>query len=259
MAALPFTKYQGTGNDFIMVDNRNRTIDPEDLELVRKLCHRKFGIGADGFILIENHVNHDFEMIYYNPDGSKSLCGNGSRCAVMFAHSLGLIGEQTIFQTIEGPLYAFIDHHVVHLKMPDVDEVRTTEKQDFFVDTGSPHYVCFVKDIDSLDVYRTGKEIRDSVEFQPHGTNVNFVQWEDPGNITVRTFERGVEDETLSCGTGVTASALVTGKELDQGKINIRTKGGELSVSFEKNREGKFSNIYLIGPAKEVFTGIIEI
>ncbi len=259
MIDLKFSKYQGTGNDFIMIDNRNGVFDQNQNELIGRLCNRKFGIGSDGMILIEDHSDYDFEMIYINPDGSKSLCGNGSRCAVMFAHNLGLIELETTFLTIEGPLHAFIDNELVHLSMPDVTTIRSTQDQDFFLNTGSPHYVRFVENVDRYDVFRKGKKIRESKEFMPDGTNVNFVQLQNNGKIFVRTYERGVENETLSCGTGVTASALVTGRNSKKGKVDIVTLGGNLTVRFEQVQEGVFKNIFLIGPAEKVFEGTVLI
>ena len=259
MKNIKFSKYQGTGNDFVMIDNRKSIIDINDFQLISRLCNRKFGIGSDGLILIQDHPKYDFEMVYINPDGSQSLCGNGSRCAVMFANELGLIKNETTFLTIEGPLRAIIKEKNVHLKMPDVNGIKITQKDDLFINTGSPHYVRFVKDVHSIDVNHTGRNIRNSKEFEPEGTNVNFVEFENDNNIFVRTFERGVENETLSCGTGVTASALATGQEMKSGKINIKTRGGGLTVEFEQVDKGKFQDIYLIGPAEKVFDGQIEI
>ena len=256
---LKFSKYQGTGNDFVMIDNRNGIFDQNDIDLVARLCHRKFGIGSDGLILIEDHPEYDFEMIYINPDGSKSLCGNGSRCAVRFAHDLNLISHETTFLTIEGPLHAFMQNKLVHLRMPDVTDLLITEKRDLFLNTGSPHYVRFVENVKDYNVIQTGKEIRESYEFAPGGTNVNFVQPKNDGGIFVRTYERGVENETLSCGTGVTASALVYGRNHEKGEVKITTLGGELTVRFEQVRDGEFQNIYLIGPAEKVFEGIAEV
>jgi diaminopimelate epimerase len=252
---LKFSKYQGTGNDFVMIDNRNGIFDHENHELIARLCNRKFGIGSDGLILIEDHSEHDFEIIYINPDGSKSLCGNGSRCAVMFAHDINMIDYETTFLTIEGPLQAHIENKLVHLRMPDVTDIKVTEKEDLYLNTGSPHYVRFVENVESYNVLDTGKEIRQSTEFAPEGTNVNFVQLKNKGEIFVRTYERGVENETLSCGTGVTASALAFGKNSKKGEVKIMTLGGELTVRFDQFREGEFQNIYLIGPAEKVFEG----
>ena len=259
MKKINFSKYQGTGNDFVMIDNRKSVVDKNDFQLISRLCDRRFGIGSDGLILIEDHPQYDFEMIYINPDGTQSLCGNGSRCAVMFANEIGLIKNDTTFLTIEGPLHAIIKDKNVHLKMPDVDGIKTTAMDDLFVNTGSPHYVRFVKDVQHVDVEQTGRTIRNSEEFKPMGTNVNFVEKESGNEIFVRTFERGVENETLSCGTGVTASALATGREMKSGKINITTLGGKLAVAFEQVDKDKFKDVYLIGPAEKVFNGQIEI
>lgn len=256
---LKFSKYQGTGNDFIMIDNRDGVFDQNQKETIGRLCNRKFGIGSDGMILIEDHSDYDFEMIYINPDGTKSLCGNGSRCAVMFAHHLGLIEHKTTFLTIEGPLHAFIDAELVHLSMPDVAAIRSTQDQGLFLNTGSPHYVRFVDNIDQYDVFRNGKKIRESKEFMPDGTNANFVQLQDNGKIFVRTYERGVENETLSCGTGVTASALAAGRNSKRGEVDIMTLGGNLRVRFEQVHNGVFKNIFLIGPAEKVFEGTVRI
>lgn len=256
---LKFSKYQGTGNDFVMIDNRNGIFEDNQFDLIGKLCDRKFGIGSDGLILIEDHSDYDFEMIYINPDGSKSLCGNGSRCAVMFAHDLGIIKHETTFLTIEGPLKAIIVKELVHLGMPDVTTIESTQDQDIFLNTGSPHYVRFVENVKLYDVLQNGKRIRESDEFMPDGTNVNFVQLKDNGKIFVRTFERGVENETLSCGTGVTASALAAGKNNKNGEVDITTLGGNLTVRFEQVQDGVFKNIFLIGPAVKVFEGSILI
>jgi diaminopimelate epimerase len=258
MTIISFEKYQGTGNDFIMIDNRGHHFPVEELSLISSLCHRKFGIGADGLILVQGHEIYDFEMIYYNPDGTQSLCGNGSRCAVMFSHALGIIQDKTTFLTIEGPLFAEIRDSRVHLKMPDVKGVFY-HQEDLFLNTGSPHYVRFVPDADKVDVYHSGKEIRYSQKFHPAGTNVNFVQKTGKGSLYVRTYERGVENETLSCGTGVTASALALGLNENQDYVFIKTRGGDLEVSFKSDGFGIFTDIFLIGPAEKIFTGQIEI
>lgn len=258
MRVVNFEKYQGTGNDFIMIDNRDLIFPADDRSLIGSLCHRKFGIGADGLILIQNHPAYDFEMIYYNPDGTQSLCGNGSRCAVRFSQALGIIQKSTTFKTIEGPLYAEIRNQRVHLKMPDVKGMDYFG-EDLFINTGSPHYVRFVSDAERTDVYQEGKSIRYSSDFHPLGTNVNFVQKTGKQTIYVRTYERGVEDETLSCGTGVTASALAVGSREGKDHIYIRTRGGDLEVSFKQAGNGVFKDIYLIGPAEKVFSGRVEI
>lgn len=255
MGAVSFHKYQGTGNDFVMIDDREEQFPLHDLDLVARLCHRKFGIGADGVILIRNHAQYDFEMIYFNPDGSQSLCGNGSRCAVMFARHLGIIQDRVEFLAIDGPHQAFIDDQLVHLKMSDVPNIERTQ-QDYFVDTGSPHHVLFVEDVSNTAVHEQGRAIRNAPQYQPHGTNVNFVETKDD-HLKVRTYERGVEDETLSCGTGVTAVALVSSLKGFNSPVSLETAGGELKVSFSPTDNG-FADIYLIGPARAVFSGTFD-
>jgi diaminopimelate epimerase len=257
MPDIQFEKYQGTGNDFIMIDNRQSVFDKTDVDLIKQLCHRKFGIGADGLIFIEDHEKHDFNMIYFNPDGTQSLCGNGSRCAVKYANSLGMIGDEAVFLTVDGALNAYLRDNMVYLKMPDV-KGYSLHAQDYFIDTGSPHYIQFVDHVEILDVYKRGKDIRYRTEFQPDGTNVNFVEKKADDHIYVRTYERGVEDETLSCGTGVTAAALATGIKKEKGSVVIETRGGNLRVDFESDGEGGFRQIFLIGPAEKVFEGKID-
>jgi diaminopimelate epimerase len=199
-------------------------------------------------------------MVYYNPDGSQSLCGNGSRCAVKFAMALGIVGLETTFLTIEGPLFAKVRGDLIQLRMPDVERISPAMQNGLFLHTGSPHFVRFVDNVHGINVYKEGKALRYHKEFSPGGTNVNFVQWEaKPDRIIVRTYERGVENETLSCGTGVTASALATGSEMTSGKIHIKTLGGNLEVWFEQVEKGVFRNIYLIGPAEKVFEGTVDV
>jgi diaminopimelate epimerase len=256
---LAFNKYQGAGNDFIIIDNRNNIFNPEDSRLINKLCDRKFGIGADGLILIMEKQGFDFEMVYFNSDGFEgSLCGNGGRCAADFAIRSGIAGKKITFSAVDGIHNAVLEDGLIRLKMNDVDHFRLVNGN-YFINTGSPHYVIFTQELEDLDVYNEGKKIRYSKEFLPEGTNVNFVEPEKNG-IYVRTFERGVEDETLSCGTGVTASAIasvLTGHFV-RGPINVRTKGGNLCVEFDTEDE-KITNIWLCGPATFVFEGKIEI
>jgi len=250
---LHFTKYQGTGNDFIMIDDRNGVF-PNNKDLIPSMCDRKMGIGADGLILIRNHNTLDFKMVYFNADGSQSMCGNGSRCAVNFADSLGLI------LSTDGPHHAFLtDDKEVELKLADVNNIEKYQDNDLFINTGSPHHIRFVDNVEDYNVYGKGKEIRENEQLYPQGTNVNFVEKTGDQQIFVRTFERGVEDETLSCGTGVTAASIAANTLDMPSPVQIKTLGGNLQVKFDRQETSKFTNIFLIGPAKEVFTGEIEI
>lgn len=254
---LTFHKYQGTGNDFVMIDDREKKFPMADTSLIEHLCDRKMGVGADGVILIQNHPELDFRMIYFNPDGSQSLCGNGSRCAIAFANALGIIENKTTFKTTDGIHDAFIEEDIIHFHLHDVHEIARKEAH-WFINTGSPHHVQVVDNLDDLDIITTGSEIRYSSAYSPVGTNVNFVETSRDG-IKVRTYERGVENETLSCGTGVTACALAASFLNYSSPVHVSTKGGALTVSFEKENDQSFKNIYLAGPAKKVFEGRIEI
>lgn len=249
-----FYKYQGTGNDFIMIDDRVENFPEQDLQLVQNLCDRKFGIGADGLILIRNKEGYDFEMIYFNADGSQSMCGNGARCAVAFSKFLGIISDQTSFMAIDGPHTANIADELISLEMSPVNSLSNAG-QDYFVNTGSPHHVRFVEDVIAYPVVEAGKAIRYSEAYQPKGTNVNFITPISENEIHVRTYERGVEDETLSCGTGVTACALVYGYQNELNEVKIKTPGGNLSVNFTSAADGSFQNIILTGPAQQVYQG----
>ena len=257
MASISFYKYQGTGNDFVMIDNRENIFDKSNIKLVTELCDRRFGIGADGVILIENSSRSDFEMVYFNPDGSQSLCGNGSRCAVMFAQFLGMINLETNFMAIDGEHYARIENGNVHLKMHDVETYEIISN-DFLIDTGSPHYIQFVEHVNAIDPVIEGRKIRYSERFKEKGVNVNFLEKIDDHKVKIRTYERGVENETLSCGTGCTAAALSMAIDNDISSVGLQAMGGDLRVDFQKEN-GRFTNIYLIGPAKQVFQGQIEI
>lgn len=254
---LAFYKYQGTGNDFIVVDDRQKNLGNYSNEFVQKLCDRCLGIGADGFIVLRDHSEYDFEMIYHNADGSQSLCGNGSRCAIHLAQQLGMIDREAYFLTTDGMHQAYIQDDLIHVKMHDVIEIKKIS-EGYWLNTGSPHYVAYEKDLDSLDVYQQGKKIRNSEPFQKEGVNVNFVQRKDDGTLAMRTYERGVEAETLSCGTGATAVALVASLEGSTSPVTINAKGGQLQVSFTKNSEQHFQDIYLIGPAQQVYQGTID-
>ncbi|RZS92632.1 diaminopimelate epimerase [Aquimarina brevivitae] len=257
---LPFYKYQGTGNDFVIIDNRQLVLSKNDTKLIKRLCDRKFGIGADGLMLLELPENDidDFKMVYFNADGNESsMCGNGGRCLVAFAAKLGVIAHSAHFSAIDGRHYAEISNEVVRLQMQDVEEIKESDSHQF-LNTGSPHHVALVENLTEYDVKTQGKKIRYGAPYYENGTNVNFVQQRDHAAFAVRTYERGVEDETLSCGTGVTAVALAMFSKglTDSNQVMIETPGGELSVSFEKSETG-FKNIFLTGPATFVFKGEI--
>jgi diaminopimelate epimerase len=259
MMILTFNKYQGTGNDFIIIDNRDSRFNSSDTKLINRLCDRRFGIGADGLILISNHRELDFEMKYFNSDGNLgSMCGNGGRCTAHFAFSSGIAGRNQRFLAFDGIHEAVVEKEIVRLQMGDVFKPELVENN-YFINTGSPHYVIFTENIDKTDVAVEGKKIRNSPLFAPGGTNVNFVELTSDG-IYVRTFERGVEDETLSCGTGVTASAIasVLNGHFDTKTVSVRTRGGNLSVSL-KTSGNSISDIWLCGPATFVFKGEIEV
>lgn len=254
---IKFSKYHGTGNDFIIIDNRSFEINPKK-EWIAKLCHRRFGIGADGLMLLEKSANFDFSMKYYNADGNEgTMCGNGGRCIVAFAHSLGIIKKFTKFTAIDGEHSAeILDNNnngfIIDLKMQDVQGTKICDDY-YFINTGSPHYVGFVENLEKFDVFNEGRKIRHSKEFMPEGTNVNFVEINGE-NIFVRTYERGVEDETYSCGTGVTASSIAFYLKENKVVKNILTRGGKLSVKFKKIKNS-FTNIHLIGATSLVFIG----
>ncbi|WP_057937020.1 diaminopimelate epimerase [Algoriphagus resistens] len=255
---ISFYKYQGTGNDFVMIDDRELKFDEKDLSLVSKLCDRKFGVGADGLILIRDHKEFDFEMIYFNADGSQSMCGNGARCAVAFSAFLGIVKTETNFLAIDGAHEAIIGSDVVQLKMGDVDRVET-KNEDYFVNTGSPHHIRFVDNIQDYPIFAEGKKVRYDQEYAPSGTNVNFVEKVGDDEIYVRTYERGVEDETLSCGTGVTAAAIAFGKDQEKATVKIQTLGGQLSVKFQAVGNNGYKEVWLIGPAEQVYSGKITV
>lgn len=254
---MEFFKYQGTGNDFVMVDNRNLQF-PKDRILIEKCCDRRFGIGGDGLILLENHPTLDFKMIYYNSDGRESsMCGNGGRCIIAFANFLEIFKTKTKFEAIDGLHEGEIKNGLVKLKMSDVAEIKKIEG-DFELNTGSPHYIKMVENVENFDVFTNGSAIRNSERYKAEGINVNFVQKIAADQIFVRTFERGVEDETFSCGTGVTAAALVMLKNSDLDAVNIKTLGGNLKITAVKDGES-FKNIWLEGPAQQVFKGKIKL
>lgn len=262
MKPIHFYKYQGTGNDFIMIDNRSNFFPKNDAKLISFLCNRHFGIGSDGLILIENAENYDFRMVFFNPDASQSMCGNGGRCSVAFAHKLGIIEKNTTFVAIDGEHQAqVLENEKISIKMLDVSKIETS-RNFTRLNTGSPHQVEICKNLENFDVKSEGAKIR--FKHSTEGINVNFVEPVKDNIFKVRTYERGVEDETFSCGTGATAVAIAMHKtkKTEQNEIILQTKGGELSVSFEVNNKllglkKEYQNVYLTGGAKLIFEGEI--
>ena len=254
---VEFYKYHGTGNDFVLIDNRSLFFDKNNTELISKICSRHFGVGADGLILLENDNLYDFKMIYFNSDGKQtSMCGNGGRCIISFAKKLNIIDDKANFMAIDGLHEGIINDNIIKIKMNTVSEIQNINTG-FLLDTGSPHFVKFCDSIDNINVFEFGRELRNNKEISEDGVNINFTEVIDNSSIKVRTYERGVENETLSCGTGVIASALSAYKKglVDTNRIKINTLGGELFVSFEFNNI--YKNIWLEGPAIEVYKGQI--
>lgn len=262
MQKVYFHKYQATGNDFVLVDNRDLVFDGSNISLIAAICHRRFGIGADGLILLEPSSRHLFTMRYYNSDGREaSMCGNGGRCISAFAHKLGLaeLHSRFRFEAVDGEHEAEVKEGSVTLKISDVDRVDEFE-DGYFMNTGSPHLIRFVDNPSAVDVAAEGARWRNDPRFSPDGTNVNFVRRASRTIVPMRTFERGVEAETLSCGTGAVASAIAVSLKTGTGNLfNMQVPGGELTVSFDKSGGNNFYNIWLTGPAIEVFEGTMEI
>ena len=257
---LTFEKYQGAGNDFIIIDNRKNILDTADRERIKQICDRRFGVGADGLMMLYDHKEMDFEMKYFNSDGNEgTMCGNGGRCIVMFAKKIKLIKHKARFLTSDGVHTAEISDTTVRLRMNNVNTIRKLGDS-YFIDTGSPHYVTFTNDIDNFDVFNEGRKLRNNQQFKPNGTNVNFVKVQTDG-LSVRTYERGVENETLSCGTGVVAAAIVTvySGQIDSDNVQVKTRGGIMNVCFSTTEKGIFTDIVLGGPAIFVFKGKIKI
>ena len=258
---IEFYKYQGTGNDFVILENRDNRYGKITAAQVKQICNRRFGIGSDGLMLLSNDAALDFKMIYYNADGNESsMCGNGGRCLVKFAKNQGMHKSTYQFMAIDGQHEADIDMHgIVRLKMQDVNKVEYHSGY-AILNTGSPHFVKFANNVEDIDVVETGREIRYSKQFEKEGINVNFTETTDEDGIFVRTYERGVEDETLSCGSGVTASALMNAhNEKGFNRVEIKTPGGHLSVEYDKIDDEHFENIWLCGPAEFVYKGEIEL
>ena len=257
---IHFYKYQGAGNDFIMVDNRSAFFPKNNVELIHNLCDRRFGIGADGLILLESSEKQDFTMIYYNADGKEgSMCGNGGRCIVAFAKKLAIIGDETTFEATDGLHYAKIENDLINLQMADIENIEIYDTHTF-LNTGSPHHVKFCNAVAPLNVVELGSKIRYGAPYFEEGTNVNFVEQISDNSFRVRTYERGVEGETLACGTGVTAVAIAankTNRTADE-KIYIEVLGGNLEVSFKKV-DNTYIKVFLKGPAQFVFEGNINV
>lgn len=258
---LEFYKYQGTGNDFVMIDNRSNSFPKENTQLVAHLCDRRFGIGADGLILLDTDAATDFRMVYYNSDGNlSSMCGNGGRCLVAFAKKLNVIQNETTFMATDGLHYATVGADgIVSLQMIDVAEIKNTPDYSF-LNTGSPHHVQLVTDLEHYNIKENGAAIRYGDLYGQQGSNVNFVKKIDDATFSLRTYERGVEDETLACGTGATAVAIAMNAigQTDLNTIHLNVEGGKLAVSFDIE-DGKYTNVFLKGPAEFVFKGTIQI
>lgn len=252
-----FTKYQGTGNDFILIDDRSQSF-PQSTKVITQLCDRRFGIGADGLILIQNHASLDYQMVYFNSDGSQSLCGNGSRCGFAFAKELGIVKSFATFETTDGIHQIKEEDGRIHFELFDVASPQKINDTEAYINTGSPHFIKLVDNVREVDVIENGREIRHSPTYSSqNGTNVNFAQLLQD-RVKIRTYERGVESETLSCGTGATAVGLLAGLMGYTSPVQIETEGGELTVSY-KYKDNKFAEIWLAGPAEKVFEGSVTI
>jgi diaminopimelate epimerase len=262
-----FYKYQATGNDFIIIDDRDEIFPKENIGFIKQLCNRKFGIGADGLILLQKSSTYDFKMWYANSDGNQSsMCGNGGRSIAAFAKKIGVTNSNSIFEAIDGVHEASInDTQIVELKMCNVTEIIQVNNAVFEVNTGSPHLIWFVNEVANYPVFETGKNIQSMPEYKSKGINVNFIQEKNSNsnNLQIRTYERGVEDETLSCGTGATAASICYLNKINatdgQHLITLETQGGQLQIKCEKTNQNNYKNIWLCGAANFVFEGIIEL
>ena len=256
MPTLPFYKYQGTGNDFTIIDNRESIFNTSNTELITRLCDRKFGVGSDGLILINIHAEYDFEMIYFNADATRSGCGNGARCAVHLAHHLGIILNETRF-LMEGDVYvAYVENERIRIRMVDVPNVQKFA-EGYLLNTGTRHFVRLVEELSEYDVVGEGRRLRYDPRFQPVGANINFVEVKNDG-VHMRIYEKGVENETLSSGTGVTAVALTLAYTHQlPSPIAVHTRGGILNISFDRSDHSLFTQVYMAGPAEMVFQGTV--
>ena len=254
---IQFYKYQAAGNDFVVIDNRGRNIHLS-AEQIYRLCDRRFGVGADGVILVADDAQKDFHVTYYNPDGTQSLCGNGCRSAVEFARRLGLASEHSVFAAYDGDHFAdILPNGLIRIKMNDLNHIDRV-LDGYYMDTGSPHFVRFVTGLSGYPVFEEGRKIRYDKVF-PIGANANFIEPIDRHTLSLRTYERGVEQETLACGTGATASAIAASLEGYQSPVTLKARGGDLIIDFVKQEDGSFTEIHMTGPASMVFTGVIEL
>ena len=257
---VQFDKYQGAGNDFIMIDNRRGTYNTLGIDHIKWLCNRHYGIGSDGLILLNESPSADFEMDFYNPDGSKSFCGNGARCIVAFANALGVDSLTRTFHAIDG-IHAYTrEDSSIGIHMSDVNHIDFFGEDSALMNTGSPHYMILSDDLSTENTLTKGREIRYAAPYKQDGVNVNLVHVTSAHEIDISTYERGVEGETLACGTGATACALFLAyrNELTQGTVVVNAKGGKLAVRFVRNASG-FEQIWLFGPAEKVFNGEINL
>jgi len=259
MAKVRFYKYQATGNDFVVADNRegNLSFSPKQ---IMSLCHRRFGIGADGIILLERATDADFRMVYYNSDGSIGFCGNGCRAAVHFAHHLGMVKEKARFIAHDGTHEAtLLPDGQIRFSLRDVDRI-VPKGEDFYINTGTDHHVRFVKNLSAYPVVEEGRKMRHSALYQPKGTNVDFVEIQPDGKVAFRIYERGVEDETYSSGSGATACALVVAHlHGTPSPVKLSAPGGSLEVDFTVDKSGIFRNVHLTGPVSLVFDTVQEV
>lgn len=254
-----FYKYHGAGNDFIVIDNRDKNFDVKNTDFIKLICHRRFGIGADGILLLEEHSEYDFKMIYINSDGSMgSMCGNGGRCIVSFAHNILKIikdPKNVNFLAVDGAHKAEVQGELIKLKMQDIGEIIEKNNLPFVLCGTTPHNIKFIENIKEFPVFEEGKKIRYS---DPDGVNINFVEIKD-NIVNVRTYERGVEDETFACGTGATSVAITCSHlgKIKENICHIKMPGGDLTVEFEKTKDGSYKNVWLTGPAVCVFQGVL--
>ena len=257
---INFSKYNGAGNDFILIDDRENLIN-DNKSLISYLCNRHFGIGGDGLIILKESINSDFEILHYTSDGNLgSLCGNGSRCAVLFAYNKDIISKKTVFHAFDGIHNAeILDNGLIKMEMK-VNSDIVSNSYGTWLDTGSPHLVVEKNDTDKLDVNIEGRLIRYNDFYKEEGVNVNFVEKISDDHFKIRTYERGVENETLACGTGSTASAICMNflGKTNSSNITMQCKGGDLNVQFNSS-EKNYKEISITGPAELVFEGVVEV